>query len=208
MSRINAQGRSVCFHLSGHTVRRRSPTTARGMARMGFFLALTLPALGAAGSCDHWRLLLRTQGRDANSLRLSLEYLASPPTRQDWFFYGFAVPNTRVEAVRLGHLDPASLQRLVKVEAASSGKPIYDLKGWYRPDNPLALYLIRASSPQPRLLALGVQVGVARATPLPEGYRYKFHGFVPPKMLIPEPARIDGIEPDVLVCRAYSIPAE
>jgi hypothetical protein len=208
MSRINAQGRSVCFRLSGHTVRRRSPTTARRIARMGFFLALMLPALSAAGSCDDWRLLLRAQGRDANSLRLSLEYLAPPPARQDWFFYGFAVPSTGVEAVRLGHLDPASLQRLVKVEAAPGGKPIYDLKGWYRPDNPLALYLIRASSPQPRLLALGVQVGVARPTPLPAGYRYKFHGFVPPKILVPEPARIDGIEPDVLVCRAYSIPGE
>jgi hypothetical protein len=172
------------------------------ISRMVALLALILPGLLNAGGCDQWRLLLRLQEGDGYSLRLSLKYLAPRSHPPGWVFYGFAAPGIAVAVLPLDRPGGAWLQRLVKAGASPNGEPIYTLQDWYRPDNPLALYLIRTNGPHPLFADLGVRLEVARPTPLPKGQRHKFHGFLPPKMLVPEPAHIDGIEPDVLVCRA------
>lgn len=171
--------------------------------------AVTGRALGSK-PCTGWVLQVLSSPGLPDELRLDLTYAGRGPKGQVFAHYAVIVnsfesdPPVSVES--LIHGEPPS-RPLETVHLDSRQRPVYAISDWYRPGRPKALFLIRLPSPQPDLAALGLEIGPYE--PLggnDSGLASKHMGRVPPKLLLLEPATIEGLDERAEVCRANGPP--
>ena len=174
--------------------------------------AVALPAVHASAlgnnPCTEWVLpVLRS--RDApDELRVDLTYVGNSPKGQDFAHYAVVVtdaePDSPMTTGTLIRGQPPH-RPLEPVRLDSRKRPVYAISGWYRRERPSVLYLIRLPMSHPDLAALGLEVWPDQ--PFRSGSSYlvaKHSGLVPQKVLLLEPATIEGLDAKAQVCRAKS----